>query len=128
MVSQSPANRPHILCVDENHDAADSAAMVLQAFGFDAEACCDGRSALRLAEEMPPDLCIIDLNMPGMDGHELAVNLRNQAPERPVTLVAVTAMSNDAAMRRLLAAGFTAHLVKPADPVKLVDFAKGMKG
>jgi two-component system, OmpR family, response regulator len=106
--------RPRILCIDDNVDVADSAADLLEVLGFEARACYDGRAALALVEDFAPDICLIDLNMPGMDGDRVAVQLRGTG--RPVVLIAVTAASNDAAARRIAEAGFDLHLVKPVDP------------
>ena len=109
-----------VLCVDDNRDAADSEAELLRVVGFDPRACYDGRSALCLAREWAPDVCLIDLHMPDMDGDELAGRLRAEAAGRPVLMVAVTAMSSDESVARTGAAGFTLHLVKPVDPGILV--------
>jgi two-component system OmpR family response regulator len=65
-------------------------------------------------------VCLIDLNMPDMDGDELAVHLRAWAAGVPLVLVAVTAMSNEERVRRIREAGFDIHLVKPVDPYNLV--------
>jgi CheY-like chemotaxis protein len=108
------------LCVDDNKDAADSEAVLLRAVGFEALACYDGPSALRLAGELRPSVCLVDLNMPGMDGDELAVRLLGRPGWRPLLLVAVTAMGDEQSRARTLAAGFHLHLVKPVDPGKLV--------
>lgn len=112
--------RPRVLCVDDNRDAADSEAELLRVVGFDPRACYDGRSALCLAREWAPDVCLIDLHMPDMDGDELAARLRAEAAGRPVLMVAVTAMSNDESYARTDAAGFALHLVKPVDPHDLL--------
>ena len=109
-----------VLCVDDNRDIADSTALLLRTYGFEARACYDGRSALRVASEVRPNLCLIDLNMPGMAGDELAVQLRGQPGLRPLFLVAVTAMNEEAYRKRTTAAGFDLHLVKPVDPEQLV--------
>ena len=87
--------------------------------GFQACACYDGPAALAMAAEFLPGVCLIDLNMPGMDGDELAVRLREQADGAPLVLVAVTAMSNEESGRRIREAGFDLHLVKPVDPFSL---------
>ena len=109
-----------VLCVDDNRDFADSTAMLLRAVGFEARACYDGQSALKVAEEFRPSVCLLDLHMPGMAGDELAARLLAQPGWRPLLVVAVTAMSDEAYRQRTAAAGFHLHLVKPVDPEKLV--------
>ncbi|QJX00870.1 response regulator [Frigoriglobus tundricola] len=109
--------RPRVLCVDDNHDVADSAADLLDLHGFETRVCYDGQTALTLVVNFAPDICLIDLNMPGMDGDQVAAQLRDVG--RPVVLVAVTAASDDRARRRIAAAGFDLHLVKPVDPRQL---------
>jgi two-component system, OmpR family, response regulator len=110
-----------VLVVDDNRDAADSTAQLLNCVGFDAKACYDGRSALAAADALRPGVCFLDLNMPGMGGEELAVRLRAEAHGRPLVLVAVTAMSSPEYRERTAAAGFDLHLVKPVDPFQLVE-------
>ncbi len=119
-----PEVRPRVLYVDDNRDLADSATELLRLVGFAACACYDGPSALVTAAEFRPDVCLLDLNMPVMEGDELAGRLRDQAGERPMLIVAVTAMCNDESRRRTEAAGFHLHLVKPVDPhdlLRIVD-------
>jgi two-component system OmpR family response regulator len=110
-----------VLVVDDNRDAADSTALLLETVGFEARACYDGRSALMAADAFRPSICFLDLNMPGMTGEELAVRLRTWAAGRPLVLAAVTAMSGPEARDRTTAAGFDLHLVKPVDPFQLVE-------
>ncbi len=105
-----------VLCVDDNHDVADSEVILLQAYGFDARACYGGASALREVVSFRPCVCLIDLHMPGMDGDELAVRLRKQEGGPPPSLVAVTANDDEESRRRVRAAGLRPHLVKPVDP------------
>ena len=114
------ANRPRVLYVDDNQDVADSAAELLRVVGFDAVACYDGVSALALARSFSPDVCMLDLNMPGMAGDELARRLREEAGGRAVVVVAVTAMGDPDARRRTEEAGFQIHLIKPVDPHDLL--------
>jgi CheY-like chemotaxis protein len=109
-----------VLCIDDNRDVADSEVELLRVVGFDARACYDGDSALAEARAFLPAVCLIDLNMPGMDGDEVAARLRDQAGERPLVLVAVTAMSDEASRRRVREAGFALHLIKPVDPHDLL--------
>lgn len=115
-----PALPPlRILCVDDNHDVADSAVDLLRIVGFDAHASYDGPSALAEAAAFLPSVCLIDLNMPGMNGDELATKLRYQLND-PVVLVAITAMSDEQSQQRIRDAGFDLHLVKPVDPTNLI--------
>jgi len=110
-----------VLVVDDNRDCADSTALLLQTAGFEARACYDGATALQLVATFRPGLCFLDLNMPGMDGDELAVRLRTWARRRRLVLVAVTAMDDSDHVERIEAAGFDLHLVKPVDPFDLVQ-------
>jgi two-component system OmpR family response regulator len=110
-----------VLCVDDNRDVADSAAELLQIVGLEARACYCGRTALVEAATFLPHVCLIDLNMPGMDGDELAVCLRAQVSGVSLSLVAVTAMSAEQSCQRIRDAGFDMHLVKPVDPRELIS-------
>ena len=110
-----------VLCVDDHRDCAHSFALLLRAMGFEARACYDAPSALRLSDGFRPAVCFLDLNMPGMAGDELARRLRESGAWRPLLIVGVTAMSNEACRARVEAAGFDLHLVKPVDPGKLVE-------
>jgi two-component system, OmpR family, response regulator len=112
--------RPSVLVADDNADVADSAAELLRIVGFEVVVCYDGQTALAAAREFLPDVCLLDLNMPGMEGDELAVRLRDEAGGRPVLFVAVTAMGSDECRRRTEAAGFHLHLLKPVDPHDLL--------
>jgi CheY-like chemotaxis protein len=115
-----------VMCVDDERDCADSAVLLLTTVGFDAKACYDGAAALALNDTFRPGVCIIDLNMPLMDGAELAVRLRSSVNWRPLLLVALTAMSDEASRTRTEAAGFDLHLVKPVDPRKLIEVVDGL--
>ncbi len=110
-----------VLVVDDNKDAAISLAMVLGAVGFDVETSFDGQSALKAAERFKPDACILDINMPGMDGYELARRLRNIRGGPPPVLATVTAYSDDFHLDRAVDAGFDLHFTKPADPSAVAE-------
>jgi two-component system OmpR family response regulator len=112
----STAIPPRILYVDDNPDVADSTVSLLQVVGFEAMACYDGWTALLLAARFLPGICLIDLHMPGMDGDELAIRLREGADRTQLRLVAVTAMNDEESCERIRDAGFDLHLVKPVDP------------
>jgi two-component system OmpR family response regulator len=118
-------NRLRVLCVDDNRDLADSEAMLLDACGYDARACYDGPQALHEAAGFRPIVCLVDLDIPGMDGCEVAARLRGPGEGPPPALVAVTARGGPDDRRRTAAAGFDLHLVKPVDPAELVAAVAG---
>ncbi|MCE9566342.1 MAG: response regulator [Planctomycetes bacterium] len=103
-----------MLYVDDNRDTADSAADFLRHFGLDVTVCYDGASARAVGPDFAPDVCMFDLNMPGMDGDELLVAFQNEAPpSKRVLYVAVTATGNEAARIRTTEVGFHLHFVTP---------------
>ena len=104
-----------VLCVDDNRDHADSEAMLLELHGCEVEVAYDGPSALEAALRFGPDVCLIDFNMPEMDGCEVARRLRAWRRGQPMYLIAVTARGSDAAREKTANAGFNLHLVKPVD-------------
>ncbi len=114
-IREIPARPVRVLCVDDHRDAADSAAMVLSLYGYEAVACYDGVSALAGALRFGPDVCLIDFNMPGMDGCEVARRLRAWQRGRACYLVAVTAHGVDSVREMTTSSGFDLHLVKPID-------------
>ncbi|QEL18402.1 response regulator [Limnoglobus roseus] len=120
MVAVATRSTARVLCVDDHRDAADSLAALLTALGYDARACYDGPTALRVAAEFEPDVCLLDLNMPGMDGDELARRLRADAGDAPMILVAITGRGDAESRLRIEAAGFHQHLVKPAAVEQIV--------
>lgn len=105
-----------VLVADDNRDAADTIAALVEANGGEARACYDGISALVAAGEFHPDVCLLDMAMPGMDGDQVAAHIRAADPDHRVALVAITALGSDEARRRTERAGFDLHLVKPVDP------------
>lgn len=109
-----------VLVVDDNRDCADSTTMLLKALGHDAKACYDGPTAILMCGLFRPDVCLIDLNMPEMDGDVLSARIQAASGWRPSVLVAITGVNDAATRARLSAAGFHAHLVKPVDPERLM--------
>jgi CheY-like chemotaxis protein len=125
-----PTARPlNVLVVDDNPDAAESMALVLESAGHAVRVAGDGLQALEVAREARPEVVLLDLGMPGMNGFEAARRLREDPALGPVTLVAVTGWSGDDDRRRTKAAGFAHHLTKPADPAQVLallgEFAAG---
>ena len=121
-----PARR--ILIVDDNRDAADTLAVLLGTGGNDVRVCYDGPAALAEAEGFRPDLVILDIGMPGMDGYEVARRLRQMPDVRETSLVALTGWGQDSDRRRTREAGFDHHLVKPVDMATLDQVLAAPKG
>ncbi|MFO0797646.1 MAG: response regulator [Gemmataceae bacterium] len=110
-----------VLVVDDNRDAADSLADLLRLCGADVRVCYNGRAALAAFDEFRPDAGLFDVNMPRMDGCELAERLRERGSDRPLFLAAITAIDGPEEAMREARAGFDLHLTKPADPARVVE-------
>ena len=104
---------PRILVVDDGHDAADSLCMVLRMFGADSSVVYDGQAAIDFIAESKPDIVLLDLSMPGMDGYEVAQQVRTNPACDDVRLIALTGWGTDEERMRSEAAGFSEHWVKP---------------
>jgi signal transduction histidine kinase len=108
-----------VLIVDDNVDAAQSLAMLLRILGQDVRTAHNGRSALEAARASMPEIAILDIGLPGMDGHELARRLRDEPGGDAVLIIALTGWGQDVDRRRSFEAGFDYHMTKPADPEAL---------
>jgi PAS domain S-box-containing protein len=106
-----------ILVVDDNTDAAELMAELFQRSGHRTAVAHDGPSALEIATAFAPEIAILDIGLPVMDGYELARRLREQLG--PIHLIALTGYGQSSDRERALAAGFDVHLVKPVDPATL---------
>jgi PAS domain S-box-containing protein len=104
-----------ILVVDDNEDAADSLATLLKCVGAVADVAYDGPTALRTIAEHKPNVVLLDLGMPGMDGYEVARRIRSDPQLSSLTLIALSGWGQEADRRRSRNAGFDHHLLKPAD-------------
>ena len=115
-----------VLVVDDNEDSAQLLAEVLVQKGYDARVALDAVSALQVAAEMRPDIAILDIGLPVMDGYDLAAHLRALPDLGDVDLIAVTGYGQDADRRRTEQAGFRHHLVKPVDITALEAALDGL--
>ncbi|MGC3983407.1 MAG: response regulator [Pseudorhodoferax sp.] len=115
-----------VLVVDDNRDAADSLAEFLDAAGMATAVAYSGAQALELLPGLRPELAILDIGMPGMDGYELARRLRRHPAGRDLLLVALTGWGQQRDREATAAAGFDHHLVKPLDPDALVALLDGL--
>ncbi|MEO6279454.1 diguanylate cyclase domain-containing protein [Roseateles sp.] len=105
--------RRRILIVDDNYDAADSLALLLRLYGHDVWVATHPVAALQMVATATPDLALLDIGLPGMDGYELARRIRQQYPELRVAMVALSGYGRAVDFENSTAAGFDAHLVKP---------------
>jgi signal transduction histidine kinase len=108
------AGSNRVLVVDDNVDAADTLADILRDLGYEIRTAYDGPSALKVAKAFRPNVCLVDIGLPVMDGYELTQRLRDSAdlPEN-ARIVAITGYGQDVDRRRSIEAGFNDHLVKP---------------
>jgi PAS domain S-box-containing protein len=120
-----PASR--IVVVDDDVDAADSLARLLRIAGHEVLSVYDGPAALQRAEAFRPDLILLDIGMPVMDGYEAARRIRQTPSLRNVLLVAQTGWGQSEDRRRTREAGFDHHLIKPVDHTKLLALILGCK-
>ena len=116
----TPAGTLRLLIVDDNADAAQMLAMFLEALGHQVLVEHGSRRALERARIEPPDVCLLDIGLPDLDGNELARRLRAQSETARAVLIAVTGYGQEQEREKVLAAGFDHHLVKPVDMAKLI--------
>jgi signal transduction histidine kinase len=126
-VPAEPALGCRILVVDDNRDAATSLAELLQLCGHETRIAYDGLEAVQMAQNFRPDAVLLDIGLPKLNGFEVAHKIRQQDWGKDVMLVALTGWGQDEDRRMSTEAGFNAHLVKPADPVALMELLARMR-
>ena len=141
MTAAAPAKRVHaperrsdlsvsrrVLIADDNHDAAVSLSMLLQSLGHDTRVVHDGIEALEEAELFRPEVVLLDIGMPRLDGYETARRIANRPWAAATQIVAVTGWGQETDRQRAREAGFHRHLVKPADLAALIDVMSRVPG
>jgi CheY-like chemotaxis protein len=124
-VAPDSDERRRVLIVDDNVDAAAMLDGLLQALGHETTVTNDGAAALTVARDFRPDVALIDIGMPGMDGYEVARNLRALPTNGALRIVAVTGWGQESDRAKSKAAGFDMHLVKPVDAEQLAQAVAG---
>jgi CheY-like chemotaxis protein len=119
------AARQRVMLVDDNVDGADTLARLLAAHGHEVRVFNEPVAALAAAPGFLPDLAVLDIGLPVLDGYEVARRLRVLLDDHPCRLVALTGYGLDADRERSIQAGFDAHLVKPINPDLVVRLAAG---
>jgi two-component system, chemotaxis family, CheB/CheR fusion protein len=118
--ADEPARAHRVLIVDDNEDAAETLRLLIKSIGSgDVRTASNGPDALVAAAELQPDVVLLDLGMPGMDGYELARRMRAESWGKEALLVALTGWGQEQYRRRSHEAGFDRHMIKPADAVAL---------
>ncbi|HZR07404.1 MAG TPA: ATP-binding protein, partial [Myxococcales bacterium] len=114
-----PAGRKRLLLIEDNPDIGETLRDLLQLLGHRVELAADGLRGVQLALAIRPDVALVDIGLPGIDGYEVARRLRATDAGKQILLVALTGYGRPEDRDRSLAAGFDAHLVKPVDPDEL---------
>ncbi len=118
----APGRPLRVLVVDDNVDAADTMVLLLKSLGHQVAVAYDGLGALEKAEELTPDVVLLDIGLPGIDGYEVARRLRQRMPGCPARIAALTGYGQPSDRRRSLAASFDVHFVKPVELTTLTTF------
>jgi PAS domain S-box-containing protein len=121
-----PKSSLRVLVVDDNRDGADSLAMMLRIMGNDVRAPYDGQQGVDLAGEFRPDVVLLDIGLPKLNGYEACRRIREQPGGNGVVLIAVTGWGQDEDRRRSREAGFDHHMVKPVEPQSLMKLLAGL--
>jgi signal transduction histidine kinase/CheY-like chemotaxis protein len=116
-----PRGKCRVLVADDNHDAADSLALMLRLRGHDTRTAHDGQEAVEAAGQFRPDVALLDLGMPRLNGFDAARRLRAEPWGATLLLVALTGWGQDEDRRRAAEAGFDHHLTKPVAPADLEE-------
>lgn len=111
---RAPRAARHVLLIEDNPDGREALRLLLSLLGYEVDVATDGAEGLSKGLEMHPDVAIVDIGLPKLDGYQVGQRLR-QALGRSVTLVAYTAYEEDPEDRRAAEAGFDAWLVKPVE-------------
>jgi PAS domain S-box-containing protein len=122
--SWSPRVMPtgrRVLIVDDNRDSADSLAMLMQITNNEAFLAHDGAEAVAAIEKYRPEVVLLDIGLPKLDGHEVCRRVRQQPWGKDVVIIALTGWGQDDDRRKSQEAGFDGHLVKPVDYDKLLE-------
>jgi len=124
----APSQPLRILIVDDNLDAAASLGLLLRLTGHEIRTAHDGVEAMRVAEEFHPDVAVLDIGLPKMDGYEVAGMIRRQPWGAGMVLIAATGWGQETDRHRSHEAGFDHHLVKPVDPAALIHLLGSLEG
>ncbi|QJE02725.1 response regulator [Massilia forsythiae] len=118
--AQPAGGKPTVLLIEDNEDGREMMAIMLSSYGYTVLQSADGLQGVELAQASLPDVALVDIGLPGIDGYEVARRLRREAATRGIRLIALTGYGLAEDQRRVLEAGFDRHLVKPVDLAALL--------
>ncbi len=117
----NPSAAPvRVMLVDDNVDAVESMQILLEAFGYEVATAVHPDLALELVDRFDPAVAVVDIGLPGMDGYQLAAEIRRRLAGKPMRLIAFTGYGGSDDIARARDAGFDALLVKPVDIERLL--------
>jgi two-component system CheB/CheR fusion protein len=119
LARKTPEHHKQILIVDDNIDSGEMLAAVVEAWGHHPVHVAHGPAALEAVAKRVPDIILLDIGLPGMDGYEVAARIRASFDQRQVRIIALSGYGQEEDRRKSRAAGFDDHLVKPVDIAKL---------
>nr|WP_260115420.1 response regulator [Pseudoduganella guangdongensis] len=116
----SEQSKPAVLLVEDNDDGREMMAMMLSCYGYPVQHAADGFQGLATAAAARPDIALVDIGLPGIDGYEVARRMRANPDTHHIKLIALTGYGLADDQRRVMDAGFDMHLVKPVDVDQLL--------
>lgn len=116
-----------ILIVDDNRDGADSLSEMMKLMGNDTYTAYDGEEAVAVAAAVRPDVILLDIGLPKLNGYDACRRIREQQDSKPIVIIAQTGWGADEDRQRTYEAGFDHHMVKPVDPTDLMTMLAGVK-
>jgi CheY-like chemotaxis protein len=125
-VAQDSAISRRILVVDDNEDSAKTLAMLLKMTGNETYTAHDGIGAIEAVEKHRPDVVLLDIGLPKLNGHDVCRRVRNQSWGKDVVVIALTGWGQEEDLRRSREAGFDGHLVKPVDYAELMQLLSAL--
>jgi CheY-like chemotaxis protein len=111
-----PQRRRSVVVIEDNTDIRDTLGMLLDLWGHDVAMASDGQAGVDLVRRVRPQVVLIDIGLPGMNGYEVARTIRKDTPNGDMRLIAITGYGQPADRDLAFEAGFDAHLLKPIEP------------
>lgn len=115
-----------MLVIEDNKDTLSTIAQLLRFEKYEVATAMDGPTGLEMAKRFQPDVVLLDIGLPGMDGYQIAKELRKRASKQPF-IAAITGYATESDKERAREAGIDVHLAKPADPSAILDLLEDLK-